>query len=147
MMKNLLTLVLLLTFSGAFAMDNHGSHNHIEHNHTKFDNQSDMTDVNNKMYDAFVANLIDAQVAIIDVNGMVCDFCARGIEKTFYEDKLVKKVNVSLETGKVLIAYTNTKNIDVEELRIYFYQMVKPRPKLQSKKYYKLCLKAKNQTN
>ena len=108
-MKNLLTLVLLLTFSGAFAMDNHGSHNHIEHNHTKFDNQSDMTDVNNKMYDAFVANLIDAQVAIIDVNGMVCDFCARGIEKTFYEDKLVKKVNVSLETGKVLIAYTNTK--------------------------------------
>ena len=119
-MKNLLTLVLLLTFSGAFAMDNHGSHNHIEHNHTKFDNQSDMTDVNNKMYDAFVANLIDAQVAIIDVNGMVCDFCARGIEKTFYEDKLVKKVNVSLETGKVLIAYTNSKNIDVEEIKNIF---------------------------
>ena len=119
-MKNLLTLVLLLTFSEAFAMDNHGSHNHIEHNHTKFDNQSDMTDVNNKMYDAFVANLIDAQVAIIDVNGMVCDFCARGIEKTFYEDKLVKKVNVSLETGKVLIAYTNTKNIDVEEIKNIF---------------------------
>ena len=33
---------------------------------------------------------------------MVCDFCARGIEKTFYDDKEVKKVDVDLSTEKYL---------------------------------------------
>ena len=36
-------------------------------------------------------NLKDVQVAIINVQGMVCDFCARGIEKAFLKDTRVKK--------------------------------------------------------
>ena len=51
---------------------------------------------------------------------MVCDFCARGIEKTFYADNLVKKVLVSLETGKVLIAYDNAKKVDFGEIKNIF---------------------------
>ena len=51
---------------------------------------------------------------------MVCDFCARGIEKTFYDDKEVKKVDVDLSTGKVLVAYSNTKRIDIEEIKNIF---------------------------
>ena len=51
---------------------------------------------------------------------MVCDFCARGIEKTFYDDKQVKKVDVDLSTGKVLVAYSNTKRIDIEEIKNIF---------------------------
>ena len=31
---------------------------------------------------------------------MVCDFCARGIERTLTRDKTVKKVDVDLERGK-----------------------------------------------
>ena len=56
----------------------------------------------------------------VDVNGMVCDFCARGIEKTFYDDALVKRVLVSLETGKVLIAYDNAKKVDFGEIKNIF---------------------------
>ena len=56
----------------------------------------------------------------VDVNGMVCDFCARGIEKTFYDDALVKRVLVSLETGKVLIAYDNSKKVDFGEIKNIF---------------------------
>jgi hypothetical protein len=51
---------------------------------------------------------------------MVCDFCARGIEKTFYKDEMVKKIKVSLESGKVLIAYSNDKNVSFEEIANIF---------------------------
>ena len=119
-MKNLLTIFLILNLNVVFAMDNHESHIHSGHNHTKMTNQTEITDANNKMYESFVANLVDAQVAVVDVNGMVCDFCARGIEKTFYDDKAVKKVDVNLETGKVLIAYSNSKDIDIEEIKKIF---------------------------
>ncbi len=119
-MKNLLTIFLILNLNVVSAMDNHESHIHSGHNHTKMTNQTEITDANNKMYESFVANLVDAQVAVVDVNGMVCDFCARGIEKTFYDDKAVKKVDVNLETGKVLIAYSNSKDIDIEEIKKIF---------------------------
>ena len=56
----------------------------------------------------------------INVLGMVCDFCARGIEKTFYNDNDVKKVKVSLERGKVLIAYSLNKKVDLDEIKNIF---------------------------
>jgi copper chaperone CopZ len=48
--------------------------------------------------------------------GMVCDFCARGIEKTFKRDKSVTKVDVDLAKGKVLIAFASTAPIDRETI-------------------------------
>ena len=48
---------------------------------------------------------------------MVCDFCARGIEKTFVKDKSVLKVDVDLSGGKVLIAYSLDKKINFEEIK------------------------------
>ncbi len=72
------------------------------------------------MYQQFISDINDGQVAIVDVNGMVCDFCARGIEKTFYRDEMVKKIRVSLESGKVLIAYSNSKKISFEEIAKIF---------------------------
>ena len=68
----------------------------------------------------FIASLSNVQVAVVSVKGMVCDFCARGIEKTFYDDKSVEKVNVDLGAGKVLVAYSNTKKIDVDEIKNMF---------------------------
>jgi cation transport ATPase len=73
-----------------------------------------------KMYTSFISNINEGQIAIIDVNGMVCDFCARGIEKTFYKDEMVKKIKVSLESGKVLIAYSNDKKVSFEEIANIF---------------------------
>ena len=53
----------------------------------------------------------------MNVNGMVCDFCARGIEKTFMKSANVKKVDVDLEVGKVLIAYSSDTKISFEDIK------------------------------
>ena len=57
------------------------------------------------------------QIAYVNVNGMVCDFCARGIEKTFMKDKQVKKVDVNLEAGKVLITYSKDAKISFDDIK------------------------------
>ena len=57
------------------------------------------------------------QIAEVNVTGMVCDFCARGIEKTFMRDVNVKKVDVNLEDGKVLITYANQAEINFEDIK------------------------------
>ena len=64
-----------------------------------------------------IAGLSDTQVAVVSVKGMVCDFCARGIEKTFRKDGDVKKIDVDLRKGKVLIAYGMEKKIDFEDVK------------------------------
>ena len=113
-------LVFIFLFTGSLhAMDNphdHGSHK--LNNMTATDGSKTVLD--QKIYNDFIADLGTSQVVIIDVNGMVCDFCARGIEKTFYDDKLVKKVLVSLEKGKVLVAYDNAKKVDFGEIKNIF---------------------------
>lgn len=113
-------LAFIFLFTGSLhAMDNphdYGSHKH--NNMTGVDGSKTVLD--QKIYNEFIADLGTSQVVIIDVNGMVCDFCARGIEKTFYDDKLVKKVLVSLEKGKVLVAYDNAKKVDFGEIKNIF---------------------------
>jgi len=44
-----------------------------------------------------------AQDIVAHVEGMVCDFCARGLEKTFGKINEVEAVAVSLEQGTVTI--------------------------------------------
>jgi hypothetical protein len=61
------------------------SHNHEGHLHdTMVDGK--LLEVDPKRFDDFVAELEGKQVAVVSVSGMVCDFCARGIEKTFSKD-------------------------------------------------------------
>ena len=97
---------------------NHNSHNHDHSSMTNVDGSN--FDMPEKMFSDFTSSLTDAQIAIVNVKGMVCDFCARGIEKTFYQDDTVKKVLVSLEKGKVLIAYSSNKKIDKNEIKNIF---------------------------
>ena len=42
------------------------------------------------------------------------------IEKTFNDDKDVKKVDVSLDKGKVMIAYSMNKEVDLDEIKNIF---------------------------
>ncbi len=65
----------------------------------------------------YVSQEIYVQVAIINVQGMVCDFCARGIAKAFLKDTKVKKIDVDLENGKVVIAYSLNKKIEFKEIK------------------------------
>ena len=48
---------------------------------------------------------------------MVCDFCARGISKTFKKDENVKKISIDLKNGKVVIAYQNDYKISFDDIK------------------------------
>ncbi len=48
--------------------------------------------------------VVKDEILHIKVNGMVCDFCARSVEKTFSKRKDVSKVSVDLDKGFVTLA-------------------------------------------
>ena len=73
-------------------------------------------DVDPERYKEFMKGLENCQIAVVSVIGMVCDFCAQGIEKTFEKDETVKKIDVDLNKGKVLIAYSINKKIEYKEI-------------------------------
>ena len=95
--------IIILSSNTVLAMD--GMHDHKSHNH---DGHKDMTYVDgsktkitDKMFSSFSSGLSNTQIVIVDVQGMVCDFCARGIEKTFN-----------------CLLYTSPSPRDVEESRM-----------------------------
>ena len=116
---------LFLFSSWAIASDH--SHDHMDHSDMMHHSHEghlhnelvdgEKLEVNPDRFDKFVSNLSNAQVAVISVKGMVCDFCARGIEKTFQKDKLVKKIDVDLAQGKVLLAYDKDIQIVFEDIQ------------------------------
>ena len=53
----------------------------------------------------------------IEVLGMVCAFCAQGIEKSFRSDENVKDIFVSLENYFVAIESKDGKSIDEKQIR------------------------------
>ena len=119
-MKHFYYLFLMMLSISAVSQD-HAMHDMEGHDHeghlhdTMVDGK--LLKVNPERFDRFVSTLKGKQVAIISVSGMVCDFCARGIEKTFIKDKTVLKVDVDLSGGKVLIAYSQEKNINFEDIK------------------------------
>ncbi len=121
-MKMLIALVLLPTnILLANTHHDHSKHMHDDgHNYTHKSVDDANQQINENKYNDFIAGLTNVKIVKVDVKGMVCDFCARGIEKTFYQDKLVKKVDVDLSTGKVLIAYNASKIVDTEEIKNIF---------------------------
>tara|TARA_S200000501_G_scaffold51423_1_gene41342 strand:+ start:830 stop:1237 length:408 start_codon:yes stop_codon:yes gene_type:complete len=101
----------LLVF-GAYAESTNPHESHI---HEKLvDGKKLQVDPN--QFEKFVKGLSQSQIAIVSVKGMVCDFCARGIEKTFRKDTTIKKIDVDLSQGKVILAYSMNKEIVREEI-------------------------------
>ena len=110
-------LLFLTILSVNFINSDENQHMH-EHSHSHdVYVQGEKLEVDEKRFKNFLDGLTNSQVAIVNVNGMVCDFCARGIEKTFVKDKAVKRIDVDLERGKVLIAYTKEKEINFDEIK------------------------------
>jgi copper chaperone CopZ len=125
-MYKILVVFMAFTVSSVSAMEKSGGHGYDSHNHEHHQYSvhgnvkvSD-TAFPDKMFSVFTSDLKNVQVVVVDVNGMVCDFCARGIEKVLYTDDAVKKVRVSLELGKFLIAYSPSKKVDFEEIKNIF---------------------------
>ena len=107
-----LSLILLFVTAPAFAdiADDHGQ---AEHQHLIHGQQIEFDETR---LEQFADSLGSAQIAVVSVLGMVCDFCARGIEKTFKRDKAVTKIHVDLAAGQVLIAYTRDAQIDRKDI-------------------------------
>ena len=113
-------LFLLITFSLSTLANNlneeHQHHSHEGHMHEMLVDGKKL-EVDPIRFDRFVENLSNAKIAVVDVNGMVCDFCARGIEKAFQKDSSIKRIDVDLSKGKVLLAYSNGVEIDFNDIK------------------------------
>ena len=108
------TLLIYCAFTVAVAYTE-SSNEHNGHIHeTLVDGKK--LEVDTEKFSKFVEGLPQSQIAIVSVKGMVCDFCARGIEKTFRKDKAIQKINVDLSRGKVILAYSIDKEIVREEI-------------------------------
>ena len=113
----MIRLLLLTILSVNFIYSNEVQHMHQHFHSDDVYVQGEKLEVDQKRFKNFLEGLSNSQVAVVNVNGMVCDFCARGIEKTFVKDKAVKRIDVDLERGKVLIAYTKEKEINFDEIK------------------------------
>lgn len=119
-MKNIIILLLLfpsLALAGDLQVEHntHHSHDgHANHLHEMVDGQEFQLD--KEKFNKFVSELSNAQIAVLSVQGMVCDFCARGIEKTFEKDEGYLNIDVDLSHGKVLIAYDMSVLIDKSDV-------------------------------
>ena len=90
-MKKILFAFLLSITSIGFA---HNCHDHSSDNQPMKSVSGEGFEIDTQKYTKFTKDLANGeQVAIVNVNGMVCDFCARGIEKTFMKSANVKKVD------------------------------------------------------
>lgn len=59
-----------------------------------------------------------AEVIVVDVNGLVCEFCAVTIEKNFKKKpQIVQSVKVDLESKKVTIALQEGKKLSDQEVK------------------------------
>jgi copper chaperone CopZ len=115
-MKKLLFLSIFTSIIWAENPHEHMHHSHEGHLHEQLVDGKKL-EVDPVRFDKFVMGLKNSQIAVVNVQGMVCDFCARGIEKTFKKDKNVKKIDVDLSKGKVLIAYNNNKKIKFDDIK------------------------------
>ena len=114
-MKKILFAFLLSVTSIGFA---HNCHDHGSDNQPMKSVFGEGFEIDTLKYTKFTKDLASGeQIAVVNVNGMVCDFCARGIEKTFMKSANVKKVDVDLEVGKVLIAYSSGTKISFEDIK------------------------------
>ena len=115
-MKKLLLLSIFTSVAWAENPHEHMHHSHEGHLHEQLVDGKKL-EVDPVRFDKFVMGLKNSQIAVVNVQGMVCDFCARGIEKTFKKDKNVKKIDVDLSKGKVLIAYNNNQKIKFDDIK------------------------------
>lgn len=55
---------------------------------------------------------IQEEKVIVNVQGMVCDFCAQGLEKMFMKKKGVQSIRIDLEASQVILALEKKNTLD-----------------------------------
>lgn len=109
-MKTFLTLITVLSITlaaPAFAEHPHdGEHkNHAHH-------ESHAGDID-ATKDAIALKSGDVHVS---VNGLVCDFCARALEKVFGKQEAVKAIDVNLDDKIITVNFVDGKTLDDETI-------------------------------
>ena len=107
-MKKVL-LILFITSPLTWAEEGNADmhhHSHDGHLHDTMVNGKNL-EVDVERFDKFMEGIVDMNIAIVSVQGMVCDFCARGIEKAFLKDSSVSKVDVDLDQIQYLFDQKN----------------------------------------
>lgn len=65
----------------------------------------------------FFSGIANAKIITVDVNGLVCEFCASTIEKTFKKKNEVESIKVDLDTKKVTINFKENQSLSDEEIK------------------------------
>lgn len=55
--------------------------------------------------------------AFVTVNGLVCDFCARALEKVFGKQEEVNAIDVNLDTKIITIDFKDGQSLDEETMK------------------------------
>ena len=105
-MKNIkyitLTIILTIITGNLFA------NSHMKHNdHKKHDHKDSKA----------VLKKTSKNKLTVKVKGMVCAFCAQGIEKNFNKRKEVKKTKVDLDTMEVFIELNKGQSLTEKEIK------------------------------
>lgn len=53
---------------------------------------------------------------LVDVNGLVCDFCARALEKVFGKEAAVENIDVNLDDKVITINFNPDQSLDDETI-------------------------------
>lgn len=61
-------------------------------------------------------NKIKTEILNISVKGLVCDFCARSIEKLFKKENSVEEIDVNLEKMLIIIRLKNGETLNNEKV-------------------------------
>ena len=94
-----------------------GDHGHLGHKNMGITGEVSNAEVlKSERFKRLVSGSPTYNVAVVSVNGMVCDFCARGVEKTFAKDRDVVKIDIDLELGSVLIAYGSSAQPSAQDI-------------------------------
>ena len=114
-MKNLTLYItlLLVSFSLNANADKHKDHSNMDHSKMKHD-KNDGHDHKNDV--AKVVSNSDGKIKI-KVKGMVCAFCAQGIEKNFGKEDAVKSTKVDLDKMEVTLELKEGKTLSEETMK------------------------------
>lgn len=103
-MKKLTLLLTALTL--AFAMPANASHDGSDHTAHAESGETAHAEVPTVPGDAHVS-----------VNGLVCDFCARALEKVFGKEEAVKAIDVNLDTKIITVNFNEGQMLSDERIK------------------------------
>lgn len=106
-MKISITVILFMTLF--FAFQSHAQHGEHEHNHEG--QVLEPSAASSDMENAACEDTIN-----IKASGLVCDFCARSLEKVFLKRGDVAGISVDLGKGSIVVAMKPGSTIDDKTL-------------------------------